>query len=259
MAKDLFDYEEMEKRIKQESDRKIFEKVFDTQTLKTLNILATKNLFETLDHIISTGKEAHVFLATDISGNPRAVKIFKKETTDFKRMQEYIVDDRRFKGIKKDRRNLVYAWSKKEYKNLLIANKARLPVPLVLGFKENIIVMEFIGEKEDAAPRLKETKPTNEQLKNYKEQVIEFIAKLYLAGLIHADLSEYNILVKQNNLYVIDFGQAVLLNHPHAKDFFERDVTNIACYFSKQGLETSFEELYSEIKNKKNLLSKEHS
>ena len=257
--KEDFDYCEFEKRIKQESDKKIFEKVFDAQTLKTLHTLATKNLFDSLEHIISTGKEAHVFIAKDTSGNSRAVKIFKKETTDFKRMHEYIADDRRFKGIKKDRRNLVYAWSRKEYKNLMIANKAKLQVPMVLGFKDNIIVMEFIGETGKASPRLKEIKPTKEQLKNYKEQIIEFIAKLYLAGLIHADLSEYNILVKQNDLYIIDFGQAVLLNHPCAKEFFERDVRNIANYFSKQGLETSFEELYSEIKKKKNLLSNKHS
>jgi len=257
--KDNFDYNEFEKRIKQESDRKIFEKVFDTQTLKTLNILATKNLFETLEHIISTGKEAHVFIAKDASGNSRAVKIFKKETTDFKRMHDYIVGDRRFKGIKKDRRNLVYAWARKEYKNLILANKAKLPVPMVLGFKENVIVMEFIGENEEASKRLKDTISTKEQLKNYKEQMIEFIAKLYLAGLIHADLSEYNVLVKKDNLYIIDFGQSVLLNHPHAKEFFERDVRNMATYFSKQGLETNFEEFYLEIKNKKNSLSKKHS
>jgi len=257
--KENFDYDEFEKRIKQESDRKIFEKVFDAQTLKTLNILATKNLFETLEHIISTGKEAHVFIAKDASGNSRAVKIFKKETTDFKRMHEYIVDDIRFKRIKKDRRNLVYAWAQKEYKNLILTNKAKLPVPMVLGFKENVIVMEFIGENEEASKRLKETTPTKKQLKNYKEQMIEFIAKLYLAGLIHADLSEYNVLVKKDNLYIIDFGQSVLLNHPHAKDFFERDVRNMATYFSKQGLETNFEEFYLEIKNKKNSLSKKHS
>jgi len=249
-----FEFEVLERRIKSESDKKIFGKIFDSQTIKAIHVLATKELFDVLEHIISTGKEAHVFVATDASKNNRAVKIFKKETSDFKRMQDYIVDDRRFKNLKKDRRNLVFAWAKKEYKNLMIANKAGLSVPVPLGFKENVIVMEFIGKNYKQAPQLKEIKATKKELENYLEQVIDFIAGLYNAGLVHADLSEYNILVKDKKLVAIDFGQAVLLNHPNAREFFERDVNNIVKFFSKSGLKISFEELYEKVKLKKNEL-----
>ncbi|MCR4368915.1 MAG: serine protein kinase RIO [archaeon] len=247
---DEFEEEILRHRVRQESDRKIFEKVFDKQTIMTIHQLATKGLFDVLEHVISTGKEAHVFAATDDSGNTRAVKIFKKETTDFKSMADYIVGDVRFKDIRKDRRNLVFAWTKKEYKNIIAANNARLSVPLALGHKDNVIVMEYIGEGDEPCPKLKELKPTKEELLDYKRQLIDFVAGFYNAGLVHADLSEYNVLVKGNRLVVIDFAQAVLLNHQKAREFFERDVVNLANYFNKSGLETSYEELYAGIKTR---------
>jgi len=248
------DFEELEKRVKHESDRKIFQQVFDKKTLRAVETLANKGMFDFLEHVVSTGKEAHVFAATDSSKNIRAVKIFKKETTNFKTMSEYIEGDIRFKDLRKDRMNLVFAWAKKEYKNLLLANKAALPVPLPLGIKENVIAMEFIGKDDKPAPRLKEYKPTKKELETFKVEIIDFIARLYIAGLVHADLSEYNILVQNGKLIMIDFAQALLLNHAKAKEFFERDIRNVASYFSKQGIETDYEELYEKVKERKEQL-----
>lgn len=241
----------LRRRIEDARDRRTFQKVFDGQTLDTIQQLAQKGLFDVLEHIVSTGKEAHVFVARDVGDNKRAVKIFKKETTNFKRMNEYIAADERFKGIRHDRRNLVLAWTKKEFKNLLVASRARLPVPLPLGFKQNVLVMEFIGKEGKAAPRLKDTKPSKVELAAYRKQITDFMAGLYLAGLVHADLSEYNTLVHEGRLVVIDFAQALLVTHPNARDFFERDVRNMASYFTKSGLETSYEELYAIVKKNK--------
>jgi RIO kinase 1 len=58
--------------------------------------------------------------------------------------------------------------------------------------------------------------------------------KLYAAELVHGDISEYNILIKEGVPYIIDFGQAVVINHPNAGKFLERDVYNITSYFSKK-------------------------
>ncbi|HLC93293.1 MAG TPA: serine protein kinase RIO [archaeon] len=250
------DFEILKRRIKDDRDRRIFQQVFDSKTLDAIQSLAQKGLFEIVEHVLSTGKEAHVFIATDAGGKKRAVKIFMMETTLFGKMNQYIVGDRRFENLRKDKRNLVIAWTKKEYKNLMIANEARLPVPMPLGFRENVLVMEFIGEGEHAAPRLKDIVPSRAELSEYKEQIIDFMARLYLAGLVHADLSEYNILVKEGKLYVIDFGQALLLTHPKAKEFFERDVKNLANYFTRAGLETEYSELYAAVKAKKDALDK---
>ncbi len=250
------DYDVLEKRIRNEADRKIFQQVFDSKTLDAIQVLALKGLFETVEHVISTGKEAHVFIATDLAGKKRAVKIFMTETTLFKKMAMYIEGDRRFKDLRGDKRNLILAWTKKEFKNLGMASGYGLSAPMPYAFRENVLVMEFIGTGDKPAPRLKDTEPTVAQLENYREQIIDFMAGLYLAGLIHADLSEYNILVLDDKLVVIDMGQAALLNHPNARDFFERDVKNMAIYFTKNGLETEQDWLYAAVKERKDALQK---
>ena len=251
------DFEVLARRVKNESDRKIFQQVFDSKTLDAIQSLALKGTVEAVEHVISTGKEAHVFIAEDAGGKKRAVKIFMKETSLFRKMAGYIEGDRRFESIKKDKRGLILAWTKKEYKNLTIANAAGLPVPLPLGFKENVLVMEFIGEGDKPAPKLRETTPERKQLVEYRNQIAEFIAKLYLAGLVHADLSEYNILVQKGKMVVIDFGQALLLSHPRAKEYFERDVKNMANYFTKAGMETKYADFYAQVKARKEELEKE--
>ena len=247
---DEYDFEIIRKTFKDESDRKIFEKVFDKKTIAVIHRLATKNLFNVVEHIISTGKEAHVFVASDGAGNKRAVKIYKTLASDFKNMMQYIEGDFRFKNVKKDKLSLVYAWAKKEHKNLSLAAAAGLSVPLPVGVRDNVLVMEFIG-KEKAAPALRETKPLQKELENYYEQTIEFMAGLYNTGLVHADLSEYNILVWNKRLVFIDMGQAVLLSHPRAREFFERDARNMSDYFTKNGFKKTFEELYADVKSRK--------
>jgi len=244
-------YEKMKMRIRSETDRKIFQQVFDSKTFEAMQALANKGSIDVLEHIISTGKEAHVFIASDVSGNKRAVKIFKKETTHFKKMNQYIDGDPRFRNLATDRRGLVLAWARKEYKNLVAASNAHLAVPLPIAIRENTIVMEFIGEGENAAPRLKDIVPAEKDLIEFRKQTVQFLSGLYLAGLVHADLSEYNILVKGKELTMIDFAQAQNQNHPRAKEFFERDVANMASYFSKAGLETSYGELYAMVKKEK--------
>ncbi|HLC79309.1 MAG TPA: serine protein kinase RIO [archaeon] len=250
------DFEVLKRRLKNEADRKIFQQVFDSKTLKAVQTLANKGLFDVLEHVISTGKESHVFVSSDVSGQKRAVKIFKKDTTGFKKMNQYIEGDIRFRDLPHDRMNLVFAWTKKEYKNLLQASDAALNVPMPVGSRENIIVMEFIGKNQEGAPRLKDSKPSAKELEKYKSEVIDFIARLYLAGLVHADLSEYNILCWNKKLVFIDFAQSLLLSHPRAREFFERDIYNMATYFTKQGIKTEYEELYSSVKKRKEELAK---
>src|SRR3989338_58349 len=244
--------ETLKNYISEEKDRKIFAQVFDANAVMAIHVLATRGLFDLLEFVVSTGKEAHVFRATDVSGNYRAVKLYKIETSDFRNMQKYIVGDRRFKSIGSDKRRIVYAWVRKEYKNLVLASGAKARVPLPLGFKDNALVMEFIGSNGKAAPRLKDFKVESiEQLEGFYLQTIEFMARMfYGAGIVHADLSEYNALVNDNELVFIDLGQAVLRTHPSAREFFERDVKNVADFYSKKGLRKSFEEVYGAVKAK---------
>jgi RIO kinase 1 len=79
----------------------------------------------------------------------------------------------------------------------------------------------------------------------------EYMAKMVEAKIVHADLSEYNLLNNGEELVIIDCGQAVSTLHPKAQEFFERDVLNLSKWFSKLGVETDYEKMYSEIKKRK--------
>jgi len=126
-------------------------------------------------------------------------------------------------------------------------NKAGIRVPLPLAFKENVLVMEFIG-KEKAAPALKDS--PMEDLENLRNTLAHWLALMVEeAKLVHADLSEYNLLNFEGEIVLIDCGQAVLTSHPMAKEFFERDVKNLASYFTKTGLKTTQEGFLERIRS----------
>ncbi len=237
---------------KEKTVKKIFAKVFDNQTVNTVHSLAGKKIFNEVEFVISTGKEAHVFRAKDKAGNYKAVKIYKIETSKFKHMNEYIEGDIRFKKISKKKSSLINEWTKKEFMNLKKMNNAGVNCPIPLAFKNNVLVMEFIGENGEPAQRIKE-KP----IKNFEylyEKIVEFVAKMfYKEEIIHADLSEYNILNLNNEPVIIDVGQAVLRSHPKAREFFEKDLKNVSAYFSKNGLRISAEQIKKDIKSKKAL------
>ncbi|MEW6294902.1 MAG: serine protein kinase RIO [Candidatus Diapherotrites archaeon] len=244
------EFESLKEFIKEESTQRVFAKVFDEKTIAAVHKLATKGLIEELEFVISTGKEAHVFRARDRAGNFRAVKIYRITTSDFKNMSAYIQGDQRFKQVPKEKHELIFAWTKKEFKNLELARRAGVRVPLPLGFEKNVLVMEFIGVNGIPSNTMKET--DIKDLSKAYNTMIEWIARMYKAGLVHSDLSEYNVLVRESEgeqeLVLIDIGQAVLASHPKAREFFERDLRNVSNYFSKKGLKKSFEEAYEEVK-----------
>ncbi len=255
MAQESNEEFDLRKFVPEENQRKTFAKVFDKRTIQAVHKLSTKGYFDVLEHIISTGKEAHVFKARDKAGNARAVKVYKTDTSDFNKMHLYLKGDRRFSKVKKNKRDIVYAWTKKEFRNLLLANQAKVRCPMPITFHENVLVMEFIaGEDGEAAPPMKEAPPKD--IKEAYETITGFLARLlFKVDLVHADLSEYNVLNTGKELVVIDFGQAVLNTHPEAENFFKRDVWNLANYFSKKGFKKEAEEMNADIKSLKGSLN----
>lgn len=238
--------------VKEEKTRDIFNQVFDERTILAIHDLAEKGYVDFVEFIISTGKEAHVFRAQDPAGNFRAVKIYKTLTSDFKNMRAYIEGDLRFKGISKNKRELINQWTRKEFKNLEEFNRVGIRTPLPLAFNENVLVMEFIG-KESAAPTLKEKPVKN--LKKLKNTIAEWLAVMVeKARLVHSDLSEYNLLNFNEEVVLIDCAQSVLTSHPMAKEFFERDVKNMAHYFTKMGLKTTKNAFLEQIREYKKRL-----
>jgi RIO kinase 1 len=235
-------------RIKDSDDLQVAEAVFDTRTLMNLYNLASKGIIDALGGSISTGKEANIFYAT-CGQKDLAIKIYRISTSNFKAMQDYLHGDPRFGNIKGTRRAIVTAWAKKEYRNLKRAEEVGIRVPHPIAIRENILIMELIGKPGRPAPQLKDIELGLEEAERTFAKIAEYISLLYnRAGLVHSDLSEFNVLYDGEPV-IIDMGQSVTLDHPMRRKFLERDITNIARYFQKRYGIGSEEKIWAGLKN----------
>lgn len=232
-------------REKDSDQRKVLDEVFDQETLMALYKIFNDRLLNTLEYAISTGKEGNVFKATSDDGDC-AVKIYRISTATFKNISKYIVGDPRFKGVYGSHKKTVLAWAQKEFKNLNRMFDGGVSVPEPKGCHRNILVMEYISVDDLPAPLLKDT-GVRAPTKVYRK-VIENMKLIQESGLVHGDLSEYNIMMKNGEPVVIDVGQAVTLDHPLAEEWFQRDLRNIAKYFSKLGVRTDPERIRRKVR-----------
>ncbi|MHA2212361.1 MAG: serine protein kinase RIO [Candidatus Thorarchaeota archaeon] len=226
------------KRRKDDDEFKVVEGVIDPPTMKTLYRLLNRGTIMALHGAISTGKEANVYRGETADGNSVAVKIYRMSTAEMDFMIEYIMGDPRFRNIRRKSRSLIPKWALKEFKNLKRYSEADVKVPAPVDIERNVLVMDFIGDHQSGlpAPLLKNIDiPSPVDVFN---EIIEMIEIAYIkANLVHADLSEFNILWHDGPVF-IDVSQAVLTGHHNAKKYLFRDIQNITQYFQKLGVET---------------------
>jgi RIO kinase 1 len=236
-------------KIKNSEDLKLRSEVFDVATLKALYTFANKGVIEAMGGVVSTGKEGNVFHAIGKDGKELAIKIYRISTSDFRKMEDYMLGDPRFSNIRHTQKGIVFAWTQKEFRNLQRAAEVNVRVPEPYDAERNILIMEFIGKDGVPAPRLRDVK-LDEPERIY--QAIEsYMVTLYQeAKLVHADLSEFNILLYEGEPIIIDMGQSVLLDHPMSREFLLRDVRNIVKYFKKLGVDCNEEDLLAKITKK---------
>ncbi|MGB4363626.1 MAG: serine protein kinase RIO [Methanothermobacter tenebrarum] len=236
-----------EKRLKGVEDRRVASEVFDKRTLEVLYKLSNTGYLAVLDGVISTGKEANVFKGLDDNDNFVAVKIYRIATSDFRKMQYYIQGDPRFKVKMSNKRQIVHTWVNKEFRNLKRAceNGVRVPKPFVS--RENVLIMEFIGDEEgNPAPTLREAPPIDPQ--EMFNKIIYYMRLLYReARLVHGDLSAFNILNFDEEPVIIDISQAVVVDHPIAMELLERDIKNISQDFKRFGVSSTPQEIRERI------------
>lgn len=226
-------------------NRKTFGEVFDTQTLLLLGKLISDRIIIQVDFPISTGKEANIFRGITSDHNYVAIKIYRTATMTFKHIASYIEGDPRFKYGYKNRRDIIEEWARKEYRNLSLLHHAKVRVPMPVKCVQNVLIMEYIGDATRPAPILKDAQLKNPQ-KIYDE-VILFVKKMYANKIVHADFSAFNILLFRQKPYVIDVGQAVLLDHPASLEFLKRDIHNISLFFKKYGIRSNEQKIFNEL------------
>ncbi|MBU1202172.1 MAG: serine protein kinase RIO [Nanoarchaeota archaeon] len=220
---------------------KVYKNVFSEFSRKNLFKLTSEGHFEELKTPIFIGKEANIFSARTKDETQVIVKIYRLENCNFNKMYEYIAADPRYLRTKKQKRSIVFSWTQREFKNLMIAREAiRVPTPIT--FKSNILVMEMIG---DPAPMLKDKRP--KKPKEFLKKIVVNIQKLKERGLVHGDLSEFNILNHDEEPIFIDFSQGTLLISPNAYSLYDRDLNNIRRFFKKMISEKEIEEVIKSV------------
>lgn len=135
-------------------------------------------------------------------------------------------------------RKLVFVWTRREFKNLQRAIKYAVRVPEPVIFRNNVLVMEFVGD-ETPAPRLKDVEKelSKEDFEGLYDFTMGVIERLWKRGdMVHGDLSEYNILLHDGPV-VIDWSQATVRRNRMSLELLRRDITNVSNYFRKKGVD----------------------
>jgi RIO kinase 1 len=227
-------------RARDRADRATVEQVLDPRTRMVLFKMLNRGVFSEIQGCISTGKEANVYYAAAGEDVELAIKVYKTAILVFKDRDRYVVGDSRFaRFCKSNPRKMVKMWAEKEMRNLLRLHSAGIPCPKPHQLRLHVLVMEFLGSDGVAAPRLKDANLPPPRMRRAYTEVILLVRSLYQkCRLVHADLSEYNLLYHNDEVYVIDVSQSVELDHPRAFDFLREDCLHVNDYFRRQGIAT---------------------
>ncbi|KAJ2227979.1 Serine/threonine-protein kinase rio1 [Coemansia sp. RSA 1722] len=224
---------------KDKADRATTEQVLDPRTRIILFKLLNQGVVYEINGCISTGKEANVYHAVTESGEHRAIKIYKTSILIFKDRDRYVSGEYRFRHgySRHNPRKMVRVWAEKEMRNLKRLYSSGIPSPNPIILRQHVLVMDFLGTSEGwAYPRLKDANiPSNRFPELYYQLVRDMRIMYHVCKLVHADLSEYNILYHAKKLYIIDVSQSVEHDHPYALDFLRHDCNNVTEYFRKRG------------------------
>lgn len=223
------------------ADRATNEQVLDPRTRMILFKMINRGVIFEMNGCVSTGKEANVYHASTESGEHRAIKIYKTSILVFKDRDRYVSGEFRFRQgySRHNPRKMVKLWAEKETRNLKRIYQSGIPVPKPLHLHLHVLVMEFLGdEKGWPSPRLRDANIDPDEYPALYRQLIAYMRILYhKCRLVHADLSEYNILYHQKKLFIIDVSQSVEHDHPHSLEFLRMDIKNVNDYFRKQGVQ----------------------
>lgn len=230
---------------KDRANRATVEQVLDPRTLRFLGKIFNSDLMSRINGCISTGKEANVYHGThdDPENNIEfAVKIFKTSILVFKDRKRYVDGDFRLRNSKDqgNPRKMVKIWAEKEFRNLNRIYQSQVPCPKPYVIKSHVLVMEFLTKGDgQPSPKLKDYLfNSQEEVYRFYKDMLLCIRRLFVScRLVHADLSEYNSIVHDDKLYIIDVSQSVEPDHPMALDFLRMDIKNVNDFFQKSGIQ----------------------
>lgn len=211
---------------------------------KRLQPLIEEGMIDEVVTQLMSGKEAQVYVVR-CGEELRCAKVFKEaKQRSFKQAVEYqegrkMRNSRRARAMAKKTRygqkEQENAWLNAEVDALYRLASAGVRVPQPHGFVDGVLLMEMIADAEGhAAPRLDDVILTESQARDYHAKVITDVVRMLCAGLVHGDLSEFNVLVDRHGPVIIDLPQAVdAAGNNNAARMLERDVNNMRAYFGR--------------------------
>lgn len=193
---------------------------------------------------LMSGKEATVYVVR-CGGEMRCAKVYKEaDKRSFRQSVDYtegrkVKNSRRArameKGTRYGRKAQEEAWQNAEVDALYRLAAAGVRVPRPYNFHEEVLLMELVTDNEgNAAPRLNDLTFSAELSREYHRILVTQVVRMLCAGVVHGDLSEYNVLVDSNGPVIIDLPQAIdAAANNHACQMLLRDVENLATYFGQ--------------------------
>ncbi|MCP5326251.1 MAG: serine protein kinase RIO [Oceanospirillaceae bacterium] len=211
---------------------------------KRIQPLIDDGLVDEVLRPLMSGKEASVYVVR-CGDEIRCAKVYKEAAQrSFKQAVQYqegrkVRNSRRQrameKGSKFGRAQQEEAWHNAEVDALYRLARAGVRVPTPYGCFEGVLLMELITDEDgNVAPRLNDVSMSEEQALEDHAMVIHYIVRMLCEGLVHGDLSEFNVLVDENGPVIIDLPQAVdAAANNHAQSMLTRDVNNMTRYYAQ--------------------------
>jgi RIO kinase 1 len=211
---------------------------------KRLHPLIEDGLIDDVLYQLMSGKEATVFAVTS-QGEVRCAKVYKEAMKrSFKKAAQYqegrkVKNSRRARAMEKGssfgRKQQEDAWQNAEVDALFTLSKAGVRVPQPFGCYDGVLLMELVTDDEgNVAPRLNDVSMSAEQALEDHAQVMHYVLLMLCAGIVHGDLSEFNVLVDSYGPVIIDLPQAVnAAANNNAFSMLQRDVRNMTDYYAE--------------------------
>ncbi|TAK87731.1 MAG: serine protein kinase RIO [Aquabacterium sp.] len=214
------------------------------KTPKRLQALIEEGLIDSVLRQLKSGKEAEVYVVR-CGGDVRAAKIYKEAThRSFRQAVDY-TENRKVKntrqaramakGTRYGREQQEAAWQSAEVDALYRLAAAGVRVPQPHNFLDGVLLMELVADAEgQAAPRLNDLLFTADEARAHHATLVREVVRMLCAGVVHGDLSEFNILLAADGPVIIDLPQAVdAAGNNHAPRMLMRDVGNLAAFFGR--------------------------
>ncbi len=224
------------------------------KTPKSLEPLVRDGLVDEVIRPLKSGKEAAVYVVLS-EGEIRCAKVYKEANKrGFHKQALYqegrkVRNSRQARAMEKNtrfgRKQQEEVWQNAEVDALYRLSAAGVRVPQPYNFVEGVLLMELVTDDAGAAaPRLNDLVMTHKEALDYHALLIKEVVRMLCAGIVHGDLSEFNVLIDSNGPVIIDLPQAVDASaNNNAPGMLERDVNNMANYFGRfapELLQTSY-------------------